>query len=179
MTEVQGTGQAVELVYQLTAADLKVALRARMLGTPSGRRTRRLLLVSGVMGILCTTALATMPGRTDTARLVGLSVGTVLAFAGLFLLPRLQARQLHRMVAQQGEFRAVADDTGVRLSTRDTDGTSTWQMFPRYSETPELFVLLTADKNSIGLMVLPKRGTSDPANVERLRAILDRHLQRV
>ncbi|MER6841794.1 hypothetical protein [Streptomyces platensis] len=41
-----------------------------------------------------------------------------------------------------------------------------------------LFVLLSADRTAAGVIVLPKRGVADPENVERLRAILDRHLVR-
>lgn len=179
MAEVQQQdGQTVSLTYEPTIADMAGALHARMRSTPSGRRTRRLLLFSGVMG-LCLVALLTVRGDTDiTGPVVGAAI-TLIAFGSLYLLPRAQARQLQQMAARQGEFRATVDDRGIRLTTRDSEATSSWGLYPRYTETDELFVLLTADKHSVGVMLLPKRGTPAPDDIDRLRALLDQHVQRV
>ncbi|NWF29986.1 YcxB family protein [Streptomyces sp. PKU-EA00015] len=179
MAEVQQQdGQTVALRYEPTVADMAGALNARMRATPSGRRTRRLLLFAGVMGI-GVVALQAAVGDGDLTVLVAGVALTVLAFGSLYLLPSLQARQLHPLAARQGEFGAVVDDTGIRLTTRDSTSTTKWEMYPRYAETDELFVLLTADKHSVGVMVLPKRGVSAPDDVDRLRALLDEHVRRV
>ncbi|MFD0009196.1 YcxB family protein [Streptomyces sp. NPDC127178] len=83
------------------------------------------------------------------------------------------------MVAPQGEFRAVVDDTGVRVTSRDSETIHRWPMITRYAETDALYVLMTPDKYSVGIVVLPKRGAPEPADVDRLRVILDQHATRV
>ncbi|MET8418124.1 YcxB family protein [Streptomyces sp. NPDC005134] len=68
-------------------------------------------------------------------------------------------------------------DAGVRLTSRDSETTYRWPMITRYAEDT-LFVLMTHDKHSVGIIVLPKRGSAKPADVDRLLAILDRNAQR-
>ncbi|WP_320777896.1 hypothetical protein [Streptomyces sp. CRN 30] len=51
-------------------------------------------------------------------------------------------------------------------------------VFRDYLETPGLFVLLGGDR-AAGVAVLPKRGARDTADVDRLRAILNRNLKRL
>lgn len=46
-------------------------------------------------------------------------------------------------------------------------------------ETKESFVLLASDRPGAALQVLPKRALATPAEIERLRALLDNHLQRI
>jgi hypothetical protein len=174
----QQDGQTVALTYEPTTADMAGALQARMRSTPSGRRTRRLMLFTGVAG-LCFVALTVARGDIDAVRLVAGVALIVFAFGSQFLLPRLQARQLQQLAARQGEFRATVDAGGIRLTTRDSETTSKWDLYPRYAETDELFVLLSADKHGVGVMLLPKRGVPAPDDVDRLRALLDEHVQRV
>ncbi|MFF3287114.1 YcxB family protein [Streptomyces sp. NPDC003023] len=179
MTQERGQQQDIEavvLVYEPTARDMASALRARMRGTPAGRLTWRLLNFAGVLGV-CAFALLIVRGRM-TWNLWLLLVIAVLAFGCLYLLPWIQARQIYRMAAGQGEFRAVADGTGVRVTSRDSDTAQQWGMYARYAETDDVFVLLTGDRHGIGLMVLPKRGAADAAGVERLRTLLDGHLRK-
>ncbi|MEU8986798.1 YcxB family protein [Streptomyces sp. NPDC048558] len=83
------------------------------------------------------------------------------------------------MVAPQGEFRAVVGEAGVRLTSQDSETTFRWPMITRYAETDTLFVLMTPDKHSVGIVVLPKRGAAIPPDVDRLRAMLDRYATRV
>ncbi|MFE9930197.1 YcxB family protein [Streptomyces sp. NPDC005533] len=52
-----------------------------------------------------------------------------------------------------------------------------WRIFPWYFETDEFFAVKT--KNTRGVFVLPKRGAQDPADVDRVRALLDRNLRRI
>ncbi|UYQ62031.1 YcxB family protein [Streptomyces peucetius] len=165
---------AVVLVYEPTVRDMASALSARMRATPAGRRTRRLLHIAGGLGISCFALLVLVDAMTWRLWFL-LGLGLV-AFGCLYLLPQIQARQLHQMAARQGEFRAVVDDGGIRLTSRDGDATSKWGMYSRYAETDDVFVLLTGDKHGVGLMVLPKRGAADTAAVERLRTLLTTHL---
>lgn len=178
MAEVQQEEQAVTLVYRPTVTDMTDALHARMRGTATGRRTRRLLLFTGVAGLLLF-VLDTVSREDDlTRRIIALTV-TFFALGSHFLLPRLQARQLHQLTGRQGEFRATVDHGGIRVTTRDTETTANWELYPRYTETDELFVLLSADKHGVGVVLLPKRGVLVPEDVDRLRGVLEQHVQRV
>ncbi|MCO6010211.1 YcxB family protein [Actinoallomurus purpureus] len=94
------------------------------------------------------------------------------------LLPTLRGRRVYRMVASQGKFQAIVDDSGVRVTSRDTETRYQWPMLTRYAETDELFVLMTPDKHGIGFVVLPKRGAATPADLDRLQAVLDRNSTR-
>lgn len=179
MAEVQEQdGQTVSLTYEPTAADMTGALHARMRGTASGRRTRRLLLVTGVAGLCCAAVLVGL-GESDFLRLFVSVFLAVFAFGSVYALPRLQARQLEQLAARQGEFRATVDHRGIRVATRDTETATNWETYPRYAETDDLFVLLSADKHGVGVIVLPKRGVPAQGDVDRLRALLDGHVQRV
>lgn len=114
------------------------------------------------------------PGTAVEMTLLGL-----LAVAAAELLPWATARSLFLMIRSQGEARALVDENGGRWITRDTDVAIRWAMLPRYVETPRLFVLLTARRTGTGFAYLPKSGLADPADVDRLRAVLDRNSARV
>ncbi|MDV5145558.1 YcxB family protein [Streptomyces sp. SBC-4] len=68
------------------------------------------------------------------------------------------------------------DEDGGRWTCQDAETTIRWALLPRYVETPRLFVLLTAKQSGTGFAYLPKRGLADPADADRLRAILDRNI---
>ncbi|MGC5361489.1 YcxB family protein [Streptomyces sp. DT24] len=163
---------AVELEFRPTVQDLTEALRARNRVGAAGRRQRLLLVLSLVLGV----AYAVGAGVAGLNPLPG-GVLLVVAFA-LLLSPWLQARQFHRMFERQGGFRARADETGLTLSNDNSVTTTYWRALPRFVETPNLFVLVSDDRNAVGMTVLAKRGVRDEAELDRLRAILDRHLQR-
>ncbi|MGW8970761.1 YcxB family protein [Streptomyces platensis] len=167
---------AVELAYRPTVADIAAALRARAKHSTGGRFLRRgliYILVVMAVGILLSTGGA---DRHDTPWRLYLALGGCVAF--LTAVPWLQARQVHRLSERQGDVRAAVDDAGIRLTTAHSSATLDWHLYPRYVETSKLFVLLSADRTAVGVIVLPKRGVADPENVERLRAILGRHLVR-
>ncbi len=169
----------VELVYLPTTADATGALRERMRATPAGRLQGGVILASAVVVSGALVMNFTGP-RGPSLRSTVLCLAALALCVGVYVLvPALQGRQVHRMVALQGEFRAVVDDTGVRLTSRDSDTTHRWPMITRYAETDALFVLMTPDRHSVGIVVLPKRGTATPADADRLRAILDRNATRV
>ncbi|MFJ8200994.1 YcxB family protein [Streptomyces sp. NPDC096152] len=166
----------VELAYRPTVGELASALRARARNTGAGRFQRRALVwtlaVSGVGALLS----AAGSGRHDTPW--RLYVGLVVLAAFTTAVPWLQARRFHRLAERQGDIRGTVDDTGVRLTTAHSSASHDWHLYSRYVETPELFVLLSADKSAVGFAVLPKRAVAAPEEVDRLRAVLDRRLVR-
>ncbi|MET9252612.1 YcxB family protein [Streptomyces sp. NPDC003717] len=133
--------------------------------------------------------LPVMVGVVIAAEVVGVAAGTgglppfvLVAAVGLAvalpLTPWLQARAFQRLAEWQGEFRATVTDRGTTVATAHTTVAADWVAQPRYRETDRVFVLLSADRNATGLTVLPKRGLAGPADADRLRALLDRHLTR-
>ncbi|MFD3942478.1 YcxB family protein [Streptomyces sp. NPDC058579] len=168
----------MDLVYVPTRADVvdavRVQLRHGML-----RWLRWVLPPAAVLAFLVAGVELFGPGEPDrvfVALMTGL--GVFVAVLGP-LTPRLAARQVYGMVERQGEFRARVDEQGVSWTTRDTETANRWPMLPRYVETPTQFVLLTADKARAGVAALPKRGLADPADVDRLRELLDRSITRL
>ncbi|MDF3302922.1 YcxB family protein [Streptomyces tropicalis] len=169
-------GRPVELAYRPTVGELASALRARARSTRAGRFRRGALvwtMVVSTVGALLSTA---GPGRHDTRW--PLYAGLVVSAAYMTAVPWLQARRLHRLAERQGDICGTVDDTGVRLATAHSSAGADWHLYSRYVETPELFVLLSADKSAVGFVVLPKRAVADPGEVDRLRAVLDRRLVR-
>ncbi|MGI8335825.1 YcxB family protein [Actinomadura scrupuli] len=167
---------AVELAYLPTTADAVGAIRARMRATPSGRLQNGILLAGAiiVLGVLVTN----LTGSREPGSTVRCLAGLALLIGMYVLLPTLRGRRVYRMVATQGEFQAIVDTSGVRVTSRDTETRYQWPMLTRYAETDELFVLMTPDKHGIGFVVLPKRGAATPADLDRLQAVLDRNSTR-
>ncbi|MFF3620333.1 YcxB family protein [Streptomyces sp. NPDC002467] len=170
----------VELAYRPTPADMAAGIRARWRFTPSGRRQRWTFpLLAALFFLMAANKLQHGMSLGDRGVYLQLVIGTTL-LAMVFLGPRLGAKRVHKaLVEKQGEFRAVVTEAGVTVGSTSFSQSLTWAMAPRYTETPEAFVLLSADKYGAGITVLPKRGTQDPADVDRLRALLDRHIERV
>ncbi|RST15187.1 YcxB family protein [Streptomyces sp. WAC05374] len=171
--------EAVELTYEPVLADAVGAIRARARATPAGRLQNGVLVVCGLfaLGALFLNLTASAGPRVG---------GTVFCLALLVMLigmhrvlPGLQGQQVHRLYATQPEFRVVVDADGVRQYSRDLDMTYRWGALPRYTETDDLFVLLSGDRHGVGIAFLPKRGISDPGGTDRLRAILDRNITRL
>ncbi|MGW4759341.1 YcxB family protein [Streptomyces chartreusis] len=169
----------VELAYVPTTADATGAIRARMRATPAGRLQSGIILASAIV-VLGAFAVSFTGPKGPSLRVTVLCLAALALCIGVYVLvPALQGRQVYRMVAPQGEFRAVVDDTGVRVTSRDSETMHRWPMITRYAETDALYVLMTPDKYSVGIVVLPKRGAAEPADVDRLRVILDQNATRV
>ncbi|GAB7029091.1 hypothetical protein JCM4914_05520 [Streptomyces platensis subsp. malvinus] len=165
----------MELAYLPTVADAVAAIRARTRATPAGRLQNGVVIASGVV-VLQALAVACLGPKGPSLRLTVLCLTALALVVGVYLLvPTLQGRQIHRMLAPQGEFQAVVDSSGVRMSSRDSDTTYRWPMLTRYAETDALFVLMTPDKYGVGMVVLPKRGAADPEDIDRLRSLLAGH----
>lgn len=170
-------GGSVELVYRLTPQDMAYGLDARARATRAGRRVRRLLVLLGVL-LPLTGALELWRGDRTSTGAVSVALG-VAAWVLRFFGTRLTARGLKGLLAKAGEVRTTVDEAGVRLVAADTDTRIGWRLQPRYVETEHVFVMLSDDKKSLGLTVLPKRGAPDPADIDRIRSIFDRNLTRI
>ncbi|MFD0506403.1 YcxB family protein [Streptomyces chiangmaiensis] len=168
------TQDVVELVYKPVARDYATALRARA-GASRAGKLRKVAFVCVLFALFMETLLALTGSHVDRGLVGWMALVVVL----LLLQPWMQGRQLFRFAQRQGTFRASVADTGLTVTTDNSTVNVNWTMQPRYRETPGLFVLLSADKNATGLTILPKRGAQHPADVDRLRAILDQHLTRV
>src|SRR5690349_6190572 len=166
----------VELAYRPTVGELASALRARARSTGAGRFQRGALVWTVAVTSIGALLSAAGSGHRDAPW--PLYAGVVVFVALMTAVPWLQARRLHRLAQRQGDIRGTVDDTWVRLTTAHSSASHNWHLYSRYVETPELFVLLSADKSAIGFAVLPKRAVADPEEVDRLRAVLDRRLVR-
>jgi hypothetical protein len=167
-------GDAVELEYRPVVGDFRSALKARGGVSRSARIQRRMFALVGfcaVMGIVATLISRETPDFT----LVWLLLCALL----VSFMPRLLARQFQRLGERQGTFRVTVTDAGVTVATDNSSTALTWGAQPRYRETEDVFVMLSPDKNASCFTVLPKRAVRTPEDVDRLRAILDRHLTRV
>ncbi|MFH0518314.1 YcxB family protein [Streptomyces sp. M41] len=164
----------VELEYEPTVQDVTQALRARLRASRSGRMQRWL---PGVLAVLGALQLALMIATGGGA--LGLTLWSLLAAALVAAIPWLQARQVHGLAKRQGIFRARVSDTGVQVVTDHSTMAFDWAAMPRFAETTDVFVLLSGDNKAVGVTVLPKRGVRDEQDVERLRAMLHRHLTHV
>jgi hypothetical protein len=169
--EGRGTAEevAVELVYEPNQQDWAAALRVRGKISGAAVRQRRLVVCAAVV-LVAGAGLSAANGNLGDVPLP-LVAGVASAVLVLVLLPRLQARQLAKISVLRG-------GSGVRVTTGDTTTIVGWGSQPRYAEMAELFVMLSSDKNATGLTMLPKRGIQAPADADRLRAVLDRRLQR-
>ncbi|MFI7007372.1 YcxB family protein [Streptomyces sp. NPDC050145] len=168
-------GERVELLeYQLTRDDVRQALGARAKVSKSERRMRVLFPVAAVMAALAL-GIALAKGETPDASMIGVGV----ALVAMLARPALMAQQFTKVLGRHGVSRAVVDADGVSVSNAGGSSQLKWDAMPRYVETGDTFVLLSADKNAACFTVLPKRSTTEPGGVEGLRALLDRHVRRV
>ncbi|MEU7472955.1 YcxB family protein [Streptomyces sp. NPDC044984] len=168
---VQDRGtDAVELVYRPTRADILQGIRVRA-------RVREVAPVRWMFVVLLTGFAAfTALGGADAAVLTALSLLTAVLVWGT---PRIQAGQVLRAVSWQGEYRVTVTDAGITVETEHTTVVQRWTLFRGYRETPEHLVLLSRDPGILVLGVEPKRGLRGEEDLQRLRALLDRHLARV
>ncbi|MEW2415170.1 YcxB family protein [Streptomyces sp. NPDC046866] len=173
-----GTGEGVELVYEVATADLAQAIRVRTRATPALRRQRWLMpLLGGLSALLGGSAL--LSGQPAGSKAV-LFLGLGLLLCGLCVFgPRLQARAFAGMLAKAGQTRAVVDGSGISVSTRQYSTRMDWTAQPAYAETDELFLTLDLHRRAASMTILPKRGVRHPADVDRLRELLDANLRRL
>ncbi|WP_018545235.1 YcxB family protein [Streptomyces sp. LaPpAH-108] len=167
-------GDVVELAYRSTREDAASAVRARLRMTWL-RWGRAVLLVAAGLALGVEAALLTGGHHgLPPGELAAVVVGTVL----LLVMPWAASRSLHRALERQGAFRVTVTDAGITVVTDPGTETLTWADRPRYTETERVFVLAGADRGASALTVLPKQGLPDRTDVDRLRALLDRHVTR-
>ncbi|MDQ0990822.1 YcxB family protein [Streptomyces sp. V3I7] len=165
--------EAVELTYRHEVRDFAAALRARRKVSRSGR-VMMWSIGLGFVAFALIAAAQLAAGRVDPFSLLLMCYFGV----GLPVVPLLQARGLARVADLIGPCRTTVTDEGVTIRAEHTTLFQGWGARPVYRETPEVFVLFSGDRNARCLTPLPKRGLADPADADRLRAILDRHLTR-
>lgn len=94
-------GQAVELVYRTTKADLAQALRVRDARTAQGRRRRGMFVFAGTL-LLGLGLLALVDAQSAAGRPAGLLVGGTVLWAFVLFGPRLQARAFGGLLEKAG-----------------------------------------------------------------------------
>ncbi|MEC4573524.1 YcxB family protein [Streptomyces virginiae] len=160
-------------VYGLTLADLQGVVRVRARRTGAGRAETLLPpLVTTALVVAFALLRGLLPGVVVAGAVVGLGAGVL----GVVRGRRGMARRLHAVWAPYGQCRTVVDDRGAATTGETMSYTADWKLFTHYAETPDLFVLVGGPRASC-LAAVPKRGAEEPADVDRLRAILDRNLR--
>ncbi|MEU9374490.1 hypothetical protein AB0D94_12065 [Streptomyces sp. NPDC048255] len=169
------TEEQVAFVYRPTLADIQGAVQARARRTAAGRAETLLLPVLTVLAVV---GLCLFRGTLPVVTAVSVVPALAVALCGVVWIRRTMARQMYSVVGQYGQCRTVADERGTATTGETMSFTTDWKLFPHYIETPELFVLVGGTR-AAAVGVLPKRGAQQPADVDRLRAILDRNLRRL
>ncbi|SDO89604.1 hypothetical protein SAMN04487981_114131 [Streptomyces sp. cf386] len=160
---------SVELAYRPTRTDILRGIQVR-------DRIRRLALLRWALtSLFAGYALFLATGGAKAVLSVAIFLLTAVAIWGM---PRIQANHVFRIVSWQGGYRTTVTDAGIRAETEHATLVQRWSMFRGYRETREHMVLLSRDPNILVLEVIPKRGAADPADVDRLRGLLDQHLPR-
>jgi hypothetical protein len=104
----------------------------------------------------------------------------VLVWAVLvFRAPHMTARQLLRANQHHGLMRVTVGEAGIRTLSAHADVRLAWANYGSYAESDSCFVLRSPDRAGYCAAVLLKRGARSPGDVDRVRALLDRHLSRV
>ncbi|WP_371647922.1 MULTISPECIES: YcxB family protein [unclassified Streptomyces] len=166
-----GTVAPVHVAYQATAAEFQEAMRVLMKASPAGRRSQWAVTGMGLV-LLALGLRVDHPG--SEVDLGPLMFGSTLLTFFLVIVPRMRARQAHQHGQAQGQRYITVDGWGVTAATQHERQWTAWAMFSRYVETPNLFVLLSADQKCMTL--LPKRAFHEPGDADRLRQILHQQL---
>ncbi|MFE5810939.1 hypothetical protein [Streptomyces sp. NPDC056491] len=169
------TGEQVVLVYRLTLADLRGAARIRARRTAAGRLEALLILLLPPAVMV---GLGVFRGSDPAATTISTVITTGIAVVALGWARRSTVRQAYAAAERYGQCRTVVDELGAATTGEIEAVTVDWTGFPAYAETPELFVLFGGRRES-AVQVLPKRGVRAPADVGRLRAVLERNLRRI
>ncbi|MBB4985105.1 YcxB family protein [Streptomyces nymphaeiformis] len=167
MRDAAARDAAVAFVYTPTEADYRSAVRRYSFGTPSGLAG---VLVPVAVGLLIAYFYAWRKGFSPATSAV---VGACVLVASGVILPRILARvarEQYSGTADYGTCTTVVGAEGMTTTGGGLTSTIDWQAFPRCVETDELFVFMPRRMRIY--FVLPKRGAADPADVDRVRAVL-------
>ncbi|MCT9078588.1 YcxB family protein [Streptomyces fulvoviolaceus] len=173
---IQSAGRDTEIVfvYEPTPADYEAALRRYVYGTWPGRRG---VLIPAALITVLVLAFAEVRGFSPAVVALLVVVAVVTAVVTTVRTLTRVAREQVGDMEEYGTCRTVVGEEGLTTTGGDQASTIDWQAFPWYVETDELFALTTV-KTRI-FFVVPKRGAQDPADVDALRAVLDRNLRRL
>ncbi|WP_162793859.1 YcxB family protein [Streptomyces paludis] len=170
-----GRGAAVEFVYQPMVADFEEAVRGRARRTSAGRLQ---VLAGPLVVVAAMLVFSVLQDFALPVLIISLVLSLAAASWGAVRGLRTMARRMFSVMEPYGQCRLVTDDRGMVSTGERGSFTVDWTVFREYLETPGLFVVLGGDRAS-GMAVLPKRGAQNPADVDRLREILDRNLKRL
>ncbi|PWI18529.1 hypothetical protein DI272_33595 [Streptomyces sp. Act143] len=128
--------------------------------------------------ILIGAALVALGFRNGDA---GNVFGIMLIVWGLLIpfAPRSMADKMVAANRHHGLTRVTVTDEGVHMVSAHADLRTDWANYGSYAEGPGVFVLRSPDQAGNCAMVLVKKGVRTPADVDRLRTVLDRNLTRV
>ncbi|MFF3910143.1 hypothetical protein ACFYZJ_30160 [Streptomyces sp. NPDC001848] len=177
MTEEQAAAlreTGVVLEYRLQHADMLEAIRLILRKRRSKFIFRLPFIIS--FGLLGVAVLALHLAHGRGVRFVDVLIPLYAVF--LYFWPHIAARGSLKAVQHQGLVRATVDEAGVRMVGSQAESTSAWGNFGSYAESKRVFILRSPDRVGRCAMVLAKRGAADPADVDRLRTLLDQHLTR-
>ncbi|WP_020674013.1 YcxB family protein [Amycolatopsis nigrescens] len=169
--EEDGTAEVpVVLTYRYTTEDFRETERAlwRVIVR------QRPLLYLGTIFMLVLLFVDLTPAT------VLISVGAVLQVVSIIGGTHAHVQWLNRESEKHGEFRAKFDAAGMGITTALRNDAFGWSDHSHYTETTNLFLLVRlGTMKPADFAPIPKRGLPDPADVDRLRALLGRHLTRV
>ncbi|KUM80299.1 hypothetical protein [Streptomyces curacoi] len=172
---VEPRAEQVALEFEYQHADMADGFRTlvRKRGV-SGLVYRPAFLVAfGLLGVALL-ALKVSDGENPVVGVIVVLWAVLMSFA-----PHLFARASLKANQHQGLIRVTVDADGVRLRGAHADMRTAWANYGSYAESDRVFILRSPDRAGRCAMVLVKRGAADPADIDRLRALLDGHLRRV
>ncbi|MFF2193566.1 YcxB family protein [Streptomyces sp. NPDC058157] len=164
----------IEFVYDPTPEDYRTAFWRFHFATWPGRGS---LVTGPVVGLGLGSLICWLRGFSPTATAFVL-VSVTLSLC--VITPRVgarKAREQYEDMEAYGTCRTTVAEDGLTTTGGELSSTLEWRVFPRYFETDTLFVITT--KRTGIFFALPKRGAQDPADVDRVRAVLDRNLTRL
>jgi hypothetical protein len=173
--EQQGTDVVLEYEYQ--QADMTDAVRMVLRKRPKAGLVHHPVFLACVALLGAALLVSGLQGDGGG----GLAFGVMLVVWPLlmFRVPHMTARGLLRANQHHGLMRVTVGEAGVWTMSAYADVRLAWANYGSYAESDRCFVLRSPDRAGYCAAVLLKRGARTPEDVERLRALLDRHLLRV
>ncbi|MFD6426192.1 YcxB family protein [Streptomyces sp. NPDC060198] len=161
--------------YLPTVADYDQARRRFSLRTRQGLTNGLLLPALFGAAVLATRALAWRFPAVETAA-VGV-IGVIALFYARQRVRRTRTRTQYEEHAALGNCRTTLTADGLTTTgSSGESGTTGWNIYPWWFETPDLFVLTGSAEY---FFVVPKRGAHAPEDLVRARALFAQHLRRV
>ncbi|WP_416973367.1 YcxB family protein [Streptomyces sp. 4F14] len=169
------TGEQVVLEYETRRADYAEMYRLQLRKRPLGLIFRWPFVIAfGLLGAAMVVLRLLTGGGLDPLGLL------IVVYAGLLrCYPALAAARLQKANAHQGTVRTTVGAEGIRKVTARAETRTEWSNYGSYAESDAVFIVRSPDRGGRCVSFLPKRGAGDPADVERLRELLDANLRRV